>query len=90
MRSTLADRIESDFARLDEIAAQHARLGRARDLPGGIEVREDGTFVVEGNSGVYEIVDGACSCPDYTYRARRIGGLCKHRIAVELALAKAS
>ena len=90
MTGTIADRIERDFARIDEIVALHARLGRARELGGGIYVNEDGSYTVEGNTAVYDIVNGVCSCPDAKYRGHVHGGRCKHRIAVELTLAKAS
>ena len=88
--STIADRIERDFARIDEIVALYDRLKRARNLGGGIYVNEDGSYTVEGETGVYDIVNGVCSCPDAKYRAHIHGGRCKHRIAVELTLAKAS
>ena len=90
MTGTIADRIERDFERIDEIVALYERLNRARDLGGGIYANDDGSYTVEGKTGEYDIVNGVCSCPDARYRAHIHGGRCKHRIAVELALAKAS
>ena len=89
MGITLIDRIEEEFARADEIRAQHERLTRGRELADGIVILPDGAIAVEGTTGAYEIRGGVCSCPDARYRRRVHGGLCKHRFAAEVALARA-
>lgn len=89
MISTTIERIESEFARADEIRAQHERLTRAREIADGIVMNADGSISVEGTTDVYEIRNGVCSCPDARYRRRVHGGLCKHRLAAEVALARA-
>jgi hypothetical protein len=33
---------------------------------------------VQGKTGMYEVTNEACTCPDYIYRQEQIGGSCKH------------
>ena len=48
---------------------------------------QNGVYVVLNGDGVAYLVDVAretCTCPDYQYRAQRLGVPCKHQLAVAL------
>lgn len=36
------------------------------------------------SSEIYEVSETSCSCPDWTYRASKIGVPCKHQLAAEM------
>lgn len=33
---------------------------------------------ITSNGHTYEVTKHSCTCPDYTYRKAKIGGICKH------------
>ena len=74
-----------------KIAAQAQRLEAAKALLAiGAVHKLEGTdqWAVESETepGKLYLVNGSCSCPDFTYRAKQLDGLCKHRLVMLLAL----
>jgi len=63
-------------------AVELVEAGRVAPVHG-----QDSVYVVLNGEGVAYLVDVAretCTCPDYQYRAQRLGVPCKHQLAVAL------
>jgi predicted nucleic acid-binding Zn finger protein len=41
------------------------------------------TITVKGKTGTYQVSKYSCTCGDYIYRKKDIGGKCKHMEALE-------
>jgi len=38
---------------------------------------------MKGTKGIYDVQKDSCTCPDYIYRKKDIGGKCKHMEMLE-------
>ena len=41
------------------------------------------TITVKGKTGTYQVSKDSCTCGDYIYRKKDIGGKCKHMESLE-------
>jgi predicted nucleic acid-binding Zn finger protein len=70
-----------------QIRALHDRLARAEELvaEGKVHpvVNMADHYIVQGSQGYY-LINGSCTCPDFTNRTDLIKGYCKHRLSALL------
>jgi len=68
------------------LAFQEQRIHRAEEVAATYTFRDLGNLVLvtspEGKTYRVNKVERTCTCPDFVYRCRDIGILCKHLVAV--------